>query len=447
MELMARMDYVWCWRPGSFENKTLELSTKLVEGVASGWRCICYPSATNRAVLGDDYPFFARTIQEIGEILAKPPAELPQGLAQRLIATHSLPVIANRFSQDVIGTARASARQRILFAGHDYKFIDPFISRLKKVGHPVRRDAWDWGKPLNEKRSAEYRDWADIIFCEWGLANAVWHANNAVPGKKIYVRMHLQEVNARARRFGAELQIDNIEKVIFVQEQDRQEALRLWGWPEDKTVLVPNFVLSDEFRLADHAEREEIAIGMVGIIPQRKRFDRAVDVLHRLISQGHDAKLYIKGPRPETVEYMHAPGRSVELEYYKDVYRIIDANSKLKNAIEFEAWGNDVAIWYRKIDHILSCSDFESFHYAIADGVLSGCQPVVWPWSGSDSAYSADWIVSDEQDAARRILAWRHMPSREKRDTQLANRDLVIARYGHEKIFASLLDVLGLREH
>jgi len=444
MQLMAKMDYVWCWRPGNFENSTLELSTKLVEGVASGWRCICYPSSTNQELLGKDYPFFAASLQDVEEILTRPLTDLPNNLTDKLISKHSLPTIAKNFSKTVVGSTNTTKPQKILFSCHDFKFIDPFISNLKKEGHLIRRDTWNWGEPTDITRSAAYRDWADIIFCEWGLANAVWHSQNAVPGKKLFIRMHLQEVNARARRFGKAINIENVNKVIFVQEEVRQEAIRLWGWPEDKTILIPNFVLSDEYDIPARHNRNGLTLGIVGIIPQRKRFDRAINVLERLLADNHSAKLRIKGPRPETVPFMQAPGRASELEYYNQVYERINADPVLKGSVEFEGWGNDVAIWYREVDHILSCSDFESFHYALADGVLSGCQPLVWPWDGADTTYYPDWIVQDEADAVRRILAWQEMRDSLKFEQQKQNRERIINRYGHVKIFESLSTVLEI---
>ena len=167
-------------------------------------------------------------------------------------------------------------------------------------------------------------------------------------------------------------------------------------------------------------------------------------MLRRLRSEGHEATLSIKGPRPETVDFMQSPGRAADMEHYRQVYQQIDSDPLLAGRVSFEGWGNDVAIWYRKIDHILSCSDFESFHYALADGVLSGCQPIVWPWDGADRTYRSDWIVADEPAAVERILQWRNLSANERRDRQEANRAFIAGRYGHEKVFGEISRILGL---
>src|SRR5690606_9815098 len=148
----------------------------------------------------------------------------------------------------------------------DFKFIDPFYSHLKKVGHSVQRDEWEWGQPKSIARTKNQIKTADIIFCEWGLANAVWHSNNKRVGTKLYIRAHLQEINPRARKFGSQIKIDNVDKVIFVQEEVRLEAIRLWNWPKEKTCVIPNFVLSDEYRPMHRENTRKIRLGMVGII-------------------------------------------------------------------------------------------------------------------------------------------------------------------------------------
>ena len=95
----------------------------------------------------------------------------------------------------------SSNKKNIVIAGHDLKFIGEFESYLKQKGYQVKRDLWEWGEPGDETRSEYLAKWADIVFCEWGLANAVWYSQNLDKNKRLVVRIHLQEINERARRF------------------------------------------------------------------------------------------------------------------------------------------------------------------------------------------------------------------------------------------------------
>ncbi|WP_225205315.1 glycosyltransferase family protein [Novosphingobium huizhouense] len=443
MELMATMDYVWCWRPEELEEHTLELSTKLVEMVANGARCICYPSAINRSLLGEDYPYFVRWVADLRTVL-KSTATVDPALAGRVRARHGLQPLSERMASEVFVAPQVAAPRRICFAGHDMKFVEPYVSRLKAQGHEVRHDDCGWGSISDEQRSRRFAEWADIVFCEWGLGNAVWHSQNLPEGKRLVIRCHLQEVGERARGFGAQIAIDRVETVIFVSAGVRDQAVELFGWPVEKTVVVPNFVLDDEYAFHPPEPGEVIHLGMVGIVPQRKRFDRAVDLALELSRRGHRTSLQIKGPRPETLDFMRAPTRVDELAYYREVYDRARHLEALGSELRFQPWGNDVSAWYRGIDHIVSCSDFESFHYALADGVLSGCHPLVWPWSEAETIYSPDWLVEDVVQAADRVLAFRSAQADVRQAELLRNRDLVRDRYGFATVFARLDAVLGL---
>lgn len=52
INLLKEMDYVWAYRPGFFEDNTLELSTKLLEAIAIQQKVICYPSIIHKNELG-----------------------------------------------------------------------------------------------------------------------------------------------------------------------------------------------------------------------------------------------------------------------------------------------------------------------------------------------------------------------------------------------------------
>src|SRR5690606_28305475 len=144
-----------------------------------------------------------------------------------------------------------------------------------------------------------------------------------------------------------------------------------------------------------------------------------------------DAELVIKGPRPEEYDFMHSASRSPELDYYNSCYDKINSEPLIKDRVKFVPWGNDMPAWYEGIDFILSPSDFESFHYAVADGVLSGCVPVIWPWDEAESIYAKDWIFDDNNAQFEVIDAT--IEDRETRFSRiLKNRLLVVEKYSFQ---------------
>jgi len=450
INLMKAMDFVWCFRPAIFEDATLEVSTKLVEMVAAGGRAICYPSDINKELLGNNYPYYISDGSDLDRVLkADAPDFAGNALSDRVKYRHGMDSIVDRVKAEIPALSSNSNRERtaICFAAHDFKFIYPYASTLKADGYSVIVDQWQWGEPLNEMKSRACLESSDIIFCEWGLANAVWYSQNNHLKKPLFIRVHAQEVRNKARKFGAKIAHDNVTKFIFVSEWVRDEAVRLWGWPLEKTEVIPNFVLDDQFQLdRQYEDQSSVQLGMVGIVPQTKRFDRAIDLLLELCDRGVDAYLHIKGHRPEALPFMHAPGRKAELSYYEELYRRIDENSVLRDRVIFYPWGNDVAQWYENIDYVLSPSDSESFHYAVADGVLSGCVPIVWPWNSADQIYPKWWVVRNTTDAADTVMRLNNMSAENREQLCSENRNYIIRKYSKDTIFSNLNSVV-LRSH
>ena len=445
LNVISDVDYVWAYRPANFENLTLELSTKLVESVSLGKRVITYPSDIHKDMLGDNYPYYVENFEDFINLinLNKYNKNQLKRLSDKVFKKHSLKSSSdnlsnnNFFKKDLINPEES---KKICFVGHDYKFIDPYVSYLKSKGYSILRDRWEWGEPIDINMTKNIYNWSDIIFCEWGLANSVWYSNNNIDEKPIYIRVHLQEINAKALKFGKKINFNSIAKIIFVSERVRDEYIKLFNIDSNKTIVIPNFVLDDEYIL--NSKRQigtQVTLGMVGIVPTRKRFDRAVSLLEMLINSGIDAKLKIKGHRPENLDFMHGPARKVELDYYYKIYEEVDNNPKLKNLITFDDWGNDVAIWYQDVDFILSPSDFESFHYALADGVLSGCTPIIWNWDEANVIYNDDWIVNSNQEAFNRIL---FKIKSSNFDKLKMNREFIIKRYGKDEVFGLLSETI-----
>ncbi|GGY76322.1 hypothetical protein [Marinobacter zhanjiangensis] len=451
LALVSKMDLVWCYRDPNLEDSTLELSTKLVETAALGKPCVAYASKINKGFLGSDYPFLIESLGEVSGIIAsfrqlkKAVKKELEVLSNYVIENYSFSglrsTVVEKLDED---NGEVFFGKKIVICGHDLKFIYPYITHLRRQGADVGIDPWEWGSTMSPSVSQYYASWADYIFCEWGLANAVWHSEHKKDGKKLFVRVHAQEVRKKAEKFGHQITSSNVDKFIFVSSFISEQAIDLFGWPESKSVVIPNSVKSNRF-YKPRSPVEPI-LGMVGIVPTSKRLDRALDLLSALNQRGLNAKLYIKGARPEDLTFMKAPGRKDELEYYNELYRRIERDPLLNGNVFFDGWGNDVEQWYRKIHFILSPSDNESFHYALADGVMAGAIPVVWPWVGAEQTYCTSWLVKDIDEATSYVERFL------QEDEEVVNRFLVQAkqlmheRYFQDKIFSTLDGLMKIEE-
>ncbi|QPG06018.1 glycosyltransferase [Salinimonas marina] len=440
VELMSRMDLVWCYRDPILEDSTLELSTKLVETAALGKPCIAYRSNINKQFLGQDYPFLIDSLSDLTyllesfESLKKESLESLNKLSYKISESYTFTALQRKLRDELeVVSDSPRVRKKIAVSGHDLKFIYSYISYLRTQGAEVCIDPWEWGRGVNLDISEYYSDWAEVILCEWGLANLVWHADNKKSGKKLIARLHAQEIRRKAAQFGYAVKADNVDSWIFVSPVILNKAIQMFGLDRKKVHYVPNWV--GENRFFDSKSEVRTRLGMVGIVPTSKRFDRALDLVSALNSKGLKVDLYCKGHRPEDLPFMSAPGRKHELEYYQENYKRIDENPNLKGHVFFDEWGNDVEIWYRKISFILSPSDNESFHYALADGVMAGCIPIIWPWEGAEATYKKEWVIEDIEEAVEKVESFLLMSPADLRDYRIKARSFITDSYYEETVF------------
>lgn len=297
------------------------------------------------------------------------------------------------------GRESAISAKTVLIAGHDLKFAQGIIAELQSRGNEVLIDHWQGHSEHDEEVSRALLHKADTIFCEWTLGNAVWYSKNKLPGQRLVTRLHLQEISTR---YLDKLEKSAVDEYIFVGKHISNIAVRDFGIEETKSHVIPNYVPTD-LLLKPKDSDARWRLGMVGIVPQRKRLDLALDTLRLLRKQDERYKLFVKGKRVEDYPWMK--DRPAEFAYYEDQERRITTDPLLRGAVVFEDHGEDMAEWYQKIGTVLSVSDFESFHLTIADGAASGAVPASLAWDGADQIYPADWLHASIAELAENILS------------------------------------------
>lgn len=299
----------------------------------------------------------------------------------------------------VSGDVVVKTPRNLLIAGHDLKFLEPGFSRLRNAGFNVLIDQWSGHDQHDAKRSDDLLAKADIVFCEWGLGNAVWYSQHVKAKQGFVVRVHAQELGLP---YLWKVKLGKQSKLIFVGELSRQTAVHGYSIPLDHTIVIPNIVMtSDLFRTkkADASHR----LGFVGVVPQSKRLDRALDVIESLLEHDPAYQLSIAGKMPWSYTWMQ--NRTEEMGfYYEQLARADEINGKHPGSVSFEGNIDDMAEWYTSIGHVLSVSDHESFHLTVADGAASAASPHILWWPGSDLIYPRDWIWANEADVVQAIL-------------------------------------------
>lgn len=401
-QLIKNSDVGISWRSERLDNDdSVELSSKLLEYGRLGKPALVRKTSMHENLLGSDYPLFVDDeksfIEKLNAVLSD--ADLYKEAAEKMYKASKMFTYSESYSR-LKNFLWSYNREpiKIVFAGHDLKFATMIIEYFQSLqNYEVKIDQWQSHEKHDEKHSRDCLEWADIIFCEWGLGNSVWYSNNKKEGQKLIVRMHFQEKDLKFPKF---IDIDNVDKFIVITPYMFEEFHKNFRIPREKILYIDNLI--DAEKLDKPKEKDSLFhLGICGILPARKRIDIAVDIFEKLWEKDHRYKLFIKGKKPEEVSWLMA--RESERKYYEAIFSKIN-NAPWKKNVIFDSHGNDVDKWLKKIGYLLSTSDYEGSHVAISEGMASGSYPIIRNWKGADSVYPVEYIEENVNALINKVM-------------------------------------------
>lgn len=263
-------------------------------------------------------------------------------------------------------------------------FIYPYVVRL---------DA-----PVLSCASAEVvRQWCgpdDTLVVDW--ANEL--ARDLSTLKKdfrLVVRVHDHEI------FRGKVDVvdwEGVDRIWFINSQFQEAFLERFPEQADKSFYLPNAVLPEQF-----SERSVTAkrIGFLArFLRGRKRFDRAVRLFRLLHTLEPEWELVVRTlPAENRKRLRRLRGMLRGLPV-----RFVTAADKADNIQGKE----DISSFFGDMAVVLNTSDHEGFCYAVAEGALCGCLPVVWDWpSGGAERFWGPFVAHNAFQAVRAILSYQ----------------------------------------
>ncbi|MFF4118328.1 glycosyltransferase [Streptomyces sp. NPDC001714] len=402
MRLAADCDLGLGWRDASLD-ASLELSTKVLEFGSLGLPVVLNRTPAHEALLGADYPLFVPGGAALADAadavsLAVRDTAVRQLAADRCAAAareYTMEAAAARwrghldraFPAAPAAVATRARPLRVGVAGHDLKFLTRLLDHLRALpGLDVRIDAWPALAQHDAAASRELAAWADVVVVEWCGPAAVWYSRHKRRGSRLIVRLHRFELDAGYPR---QVDIDAVDRVVCVSPHYARATRDRTGWPAAKITTIGNWVDVDQLD-RPKAPGARHRLGMIGIAPSRKRLDLGLDVLEELRARDRRWHLSVKSKPPW--EYWWIWNKPEEREHYDGILRRMQTSPLLEGAVVFDRFGPDVPNWLRRIGHVLSTSDDESFHLSPAEGMASGAVPALLPWPGADEIYDRRWI-------------------------------------------------------
>jgi glycosyltransferase involved in cell wall biosynthesis len=326
----------------------------------------------------------------------------------------------------------------ILFNGHDFKFLSHLIEHCETDPHyQVVMDFIPGHAMSHEEESKALLEKADLIFCEWALGNAEWYSIHKKPAQKLVIRLHHQETGLD---FLERIHWPNVDRIIFICPENMEIFLKRFPFMAPRTMMINNVIDCGQLD-QEKLPGAQFNLGFIGSSPMRKAPHLALDIFERLKKTDNRFVIYFKGKHPW--EYPWLWRRDEERNYYTEFYDRIE-NSPYTNSIVFDPHGNDIPEWFTKIGFILSTSDHEGSHQAVAEGMAAGSIPVIRNWAGADKLYPEKFVIKTVDEAVGLIRSYFD----EKRYTATTDNIRTFARESfdipvilsqYEKLFRSLL--------
>ena len=411
LRLAASCDIGLGWRHPELD-ASLELSTKVLEYGAVGLPVILNRTPMHEGLLGADYPLFAASLTDVVDVAAaaaadpvlyRKAADRSSRAAEQFTLDRAAQRLRGYLARAVPAKGITTTEQlKVVVAGHDLKFFTPLMDYLRlQPGLEVRLDQWAALGKHDADVSRELAGWADVVVCEWCGPNAVWYSKHKRRGSRLLVRLHRFELTSP---YPAQVKIAAVSQVVCVNPHYARLTREQTGWPEAKVVTIPNAI--DVAQLdRPKLDGARFHLGLIGIVPSRKRLDLALDVLEELRREDDRYLLFIKSGMPW--EHWWVWQNPAEREHYADALRRVQRSPLLRGAVVFDDAGPDVAAWLRRVGFMLSTSDDESFHVAPVEGMASRAVPVVRHWPGAETTYDTRWIRRDPGEMAAAVAALR----------------------------------------
>jgi glycosyltransferase involved in cell wall biosynthesis len=339
------------------------------------------------------------------------------------------------------GRFRALCRPRLLIAGHDLKFILDAVPALEEH-FEIRFDEWKGHELHDEKQSRALLEWAEYIWCEWLLKNAEWYATHKRPDQRLVVRMHRMELS---RSHGERLDMRKVDAVITVSPLFFEKLLERYpNIPRHKVRFIPNYVRVDDYKTDWHPDRL-FTLGVIGILPSRKGYRQALEILRLLRERDQRFRMEVFGRRPEELPWVASDPK--EMAYFKDCEQFIQQHA-MQEAVCFNGHVDITqALAERRVGYVLSVSesefDFpgpESFHLAVADGFAAKGVSLVRRWPGAEYLWPEQFLVDSEKDMVERIHGFSNDASA-FRSAAAEGRAAIKLCYPLQKFVESVVDL------
>ena len=264
-----------------------------------------------------------------------------------------------------------------------------------------------------------YHD-CDIAWFEWCDDLIVQATQSPKMPSKIVCRLHSYELFTDVP---AKVDWNKIDKLMFVSETVKNLFFSKFHVRPDIMSVIPNGVNMDSFKTPlDKKYNKKVVF--VGYINYKKGPELLLQTFLALHEMDPEFTFHIAGD--------HQDERIALYFSYMQQF--------LPFQINFDGWVKDMPEYLKDKDYVLSTSLFESFQYALAEGMAQGVYPLIHNWPGALDLYPQEHIFVSVPECIDIVKKYNAL--KDKTAKQMEMRKYIEEHFSLEKQITSIKDLL-----
>ena len=337
-------------------------------------------------------------------------------------------LLEQNFSSSDTKLSAVSTNKRVLIVGHDLKFITDIAKTWRSWGVEttlLKSKNHSGSLDITDQELMHLMSEHDILFCEWALGNAS-KISKMRGNRPLHIRYHAQELRSE---YVLDVDFNENDKLFFVSNHMNRFENRLSA--DFQRIVIPNGI---ESLLLNVERSDPFGLGLMGITPQSKGLQRAMEFLERMKKSRSTYNLKLKGRLPK--EYPWMKRRFEENDWYEQIfnqYQPLFAN----NDVIHESFTPDVGSFVASVHSLLSVSDHESFHIAPLEGAVARSLVHMVQWEGSKEIHQENWIFEDLAKMEKNLINTLNLGI--AYEIGCDNRRFVMEKYDHRFVSMELL--------
>ena len=271
---------------------------------------------------------------------------------------------------------------------------------------------------------------AKNIWVEWASHPAIMVSKVKRPWQRLIIRLHRYEMYRQ--KWMERINWSNVDCVVFVNSELEMEFKKYIN-NSVNTITIPNAIEIDAFMPVQLSNTNSILAYGLHFHPI-KAYDKLIELFAKVIKKKPNFNLTIAGQNPTHELYQKCYDECKELidEYdLSDKVKLVELNI---GGDELKTHSN-IKTLLNSHNAIMSYSDMESFHYAFAEGLLSGLQGFCRGWRELNPyEFWNNWCYDNEELMIVGILKWGAMNTKSREIVGKKNRQYIIDNFSTEII-------------